>query len=185
MNSPLQFDGIAWVCVTDLGLSQIYLSQQKLDQIQKWFNPNHLENFQPLPVHDFGNNRLTLTDGHTRAFAAYIAGLDRIPVIYDLDEIITCPTGQVLYSNDIIWCERFGLHSVADLKGRILPPDLYQTLWNQRCDAGYDLLTQTLPEQRIAWEALHPGLYLYGASKDLTTLYFEDLEGNSYSYSAE
>ena len=182
MTSPLQVDGIAWIPVTDLGISQIYLSQQKLDNIQTWFTPNNLDNFQPLPVHDFGNGRLTLTDGHSRAFSAYAAGLQTVPVVYDLDEIITNSTGQLLYRNDIFWCDRFGLHSVADLRDRILPPDLYQALWNRRCDAGYHLLTQTTPEQRLSWASLHSNLYLYGASEDLSILYFEDAEGNSIAY---
>lgn len=182
MKSPLKFDGIAWVKVSSLGISQIYLSQQKLDNITKWFDPNNLGNFQPLPVHDFGNRRLTLTDGHSRAFSAYAAGLQSVPVVYDLDEIITNPTGQLLYRNDIVWCDRFGLHTVANLHDRILSPDLYQALWNRRCDIGYNLLMQTTPEQRQSWESLHSGLYLYGASEDLSILYFEDAEGNSIAY---
>lgn len=185
MKSPLQFDGIVWIPITDLGISQIYLSQLKLDSIQKWFDPNNLDNFHPLPVHDFGNGRLTLTDGHSRAFSAYAAGLDAVPVSYDLDDIVTNPTGQMLYRNDIVWCDRFGLFSAADLTGRILPPDQYQRLWNERCDAAYDLLTQTTPEQRRIWEARHGALFLYGASEDLSTLYFEDSQGHSFSFPAE
>lgn len=185
MINALQFDGIAWLNIADLGISQIYLSQEKLDNIQKWFDPNDLSNFQPLLVHDFGNGRLTLTDGHSRAFSAYTAGLSRIPVIYDLDDIITNPIGQKLYRNDIVWCDRFRLHSVADLKDRILPPDQYQKLWNERCDAGYNLLTQATPEQLMLWEARHCNLYLYGASENLSTLYFEDCDGNPFPLPAE
>lgn len=182
MMNTSQFDGIIWVDITELGISQLYLSHDKLNKIQKWFDPNNLSNFQPLPVHDFGNGRLTLTDGHSRAFSAYAAGLKRIPVVYDTDDIITCNTGQILYRNDIIWCERFGLHSVADLGCRILPADQYELLWHQRCDAGYVLLTQTTPEQRQSWESLRSDLYLYGANEDLSILYFEDAVGNSIAY---
>lgn len=185
MNSTLQFDGITWIDILDLGISQLYLSRQKLDAIQQWFDPHDLANFQPLPVHDFGSGRLTLTDGHSRAFTAHAAGLKRIPVIYDLDDIITCPAGQMLYRNDIVWCDRFGLHTVADLADRILSPDLYRILWNQRCDAGFNLLTKAPLEQQGLWSTRHSGLYLYGANEDLSILFFEDSEGKQYRFPAE
>lgn len=182
MKSSLQFNNITWVDVRELGISQLYLSQRKLNDIQKWFDPTNLINFQPLPVHDFGNGRLTLTDGHSRAFTAYKAGMKKIPIIYDWDEIVTAPTGQMLYKNDIVWCERFGLRSVCDLKNRIVSNEMYQKVWNDRCDAGFNLLTKTTERQRIEWETQHKDLFLYGASNDLTMLYFEDIHGNFFSF---
>ncbi len=37
--------------------------------------------------------------------------------------------------------------------------------------------------QREAWQNLHENLFLYGASENLSTLYYEDIGGNAYSFS--
>jgi hypothetical protein len=108
--------------VLELGLSQIYLSRAKLNGVLAWFCPERAGEIAPLPVRDFGDGRYTLTDGHTRAYAAYLAGVRRIPVCYDDDEIVSCAEGQKLYRSDIEWCARFGLRSVADFERRILSP---------------------------------------------------------------
>ena len=78
------FSNIRYVSITELGLSQIYLNKQKLLTIEKWFDPNDLSNFKPLPVHDFGNKKLTLTDGHSRAFVANKHGVDKITKDYTI-----------------------------------------------------------------------------------------------------
>lgn len=176
------FRGVKCISIHTLGLSQIYLNEDKLIRIQGWFNPKDLTNFKPLPVHDFGNERLTLTDGHSRAFAAYKAGLHEIPVVYDTDEIITSKTGQMLYKNDIAWCERFHLKNISDLASRIVSNEEYEKLWVRRCDHAYNLLTKTDEAQRAIWQQHHHGLYLYGASDDLKTLFFEDGDGRSFEF---
>ncbi len=178
----MQFTGICWVALESLGLSQIYISKTKLRQVETWLNPQDLSNLSPLPVHDFGNGRLTLTDGHTRAFALWRAGVKTVPVAYDLDDMITCALGQLLYKNDIVWCERFGLTSIADLQNRVVCEADYAKLWNERCDVAYELLTQTTPAQREIWQAQHKGLFLYGISQDLHTLFFEDATGHGFPF---
>jgi len=178
------FNGVKCFPINELGLSQIYLNKDKLLNIEKWFNPNDLSNFPPLPVYDFGNGRLTLTDGHSRAFIAYKYGLDKIPVVYDTDDIITSETGQTLYKNDIIWCERYGLNHICDLESRIISNDEYQRLWIGRCNKAYNLLTQTTEPQRLDLNLLHPELFLYGANEKLDIFFFEDEKGNLYDFSA-
>ena len=96
------FQGVQWVVPTDLEISQLYLNKSKLENIKKWFDPNSMDLCQPLPVHDFGDNRLTLTDGHSRAFIAYQYKA-KVPIVYDTDDIVTCDEGQLLYKNDIVW----------------------------------------------------------------------------------
>ena len=176
------FSGIRSVPIADLRLSQIYLNESKLNNIKTWFNANDLTSFQPLPVHDFGNGKLTLTDGHSRAFIAYKAGLSEIPAVYDTDDIVTSPTGQMLYKNDMIWCDRFRLKSIRDLESRIVSNEAYEVLWISRCDKAYNLLTKTDEAQRANWQRLHHGLYLYGTSDDLKTLFFEDGDGRSFEF---
>lgn len=81
----------------------------------------------PVPVHDFGNGKYTLTDGHSRVYVAYEHGLTHVPIAYDKDEIMR----------------------------------------------SHNLLSQTSERERILIQEKEPGLFLYGASEDLKTLYFE------------
>lgn len=62
----MEFYGIKLININMLGLSQIYLSSDKIASVAEWFNPQCMDNFQPLSVHDFGNNTYTITNGHTR-----------------------------------------------------------------------------------------------------------------------
>ena len=171
------FAGVKLFPVIDLGVSQIYLNEAKLVNIRKWLNPTDLSGFVPLTVHDFGNGKLTLTDGHSRAFLAYVLGIQQVPVVYDTDEMVTSYTGRLLYENDIAWCERFRIYSVRDLKDRIVSDAEYKDLWIGRCDKAYNLLTQTTAVQRQKLQLLCPALHLYGANEDMTLLFFENDEG--------
>ena len=119
------FEGIRWIAPTELGVSQLYLNEAKLKSIEKWFDPNRMDKWEPLPVYDFGNSKLTLTDGHSRAFVAYQHQV-KVPIVCDTDEIVTNHTGQLLYKNDIIWCLRFGIRTIADLGNRIISAESYQ-----------------------------------------------------------
>lgn len=49
-----EFEGINKFPLLELGLSQIYLNEAKLEAIETWFDPNNLSNMEPLTVHDFG-----------------------------------------------------------------------------------------------------------------------------------
>lgn len=117
MTNKNQFEGIQYVKVVDLGLSQIYLSE----------------------------------------------------------------LGQLLYKHDLVWCERFGLRDVRDLENRILSSGDYQHLWLDRCEKAYHLLSQTNEARRESLAKLCPALFLYGASRDLSILYFEDEQEQTYT----
>ena len=176
------FQGVKNIRIVELGLSQLYLNADKLSNISKWFKQHDLSDFEPLPVHNFGNGRLTLTDGHSRAFIAYMAGLEEIPVIYDTDEMVTSKIGQLFYKNDIIWCDRFNLRNICDLECRIVSNEDYKKLWIARCDRSHNLLTQTNELERHNLSLLHSNLFLYGASEDLKILYFENSKGDCFEY---
>lgn len=117
MGTLLQ--GVQWIAPTDLGISQLYLNKSKLCNIQKWFDPNNMNLCQPIPVYDFGDGRLTLTDGHSRTFITY-QHIAKVPNIYDMDDIATWEEGQLLYKNDIVWCRRFNLQTVAALENCVV-----------------------------------------------------------------
>ena len=70
----------------DLQPSQFYISQAKLSNIQAWFRKDDLSNFEPLPVKVLDGIPI-LTDGHTRAVAAILAGLESVPLVYEEDEL--------------------------------------------------------------------------------------------------
>ena len=178
----MEFTGTIWLPFPQLGISQLYLDEAKLEAVKGWFRPSRIGELAPLPVHDFGSGRYTLTDGHTRAFAAVQAGLTHIPVRYDADELVAGETGRRLYAADIAWCDRFRLKHVGDLSGRILPHSQYQKRWIGRCDRSDQLLSQTSEDERSMMQRKAPGLYLYGANADLTVLYFENAAGDLFVY---
>ncbi len=176
------FQGIKSINIDMLGLSQIYLCSDKIASVTEWFNPQYMDNFQPLPVHDFGNNTYTLTDGHTRAYVAYKNGVSFLPVFYDNDDIVTNQVGQMLYNADIDWCKRFKLSHIKQLEHRIINKNAYQKLWIERCDRSYNLITETSHNERIQLQNLAPNLFLYGASEDMSTLFFENEAGQLFIY---
>lgn len=121
--------------ILDIGLSQLYLSQSKIEAIEKWFTPD-LSNFDPLPVHDFNEDELlTLTDGHTRLFVAWKNGLEYVPVYMDNCEIVTNPSGQKLYTKCINLCKENGAYNVSCLRNRILEHNEYKPKWIDFCES--------------------------------------------------
>ncbi len=158
-----------------LGISQIYLNKRKVDEVNKWMDVSKMDRYPPLPVFDFGDGRFTLIDGHSRAYAAFKKGQKEILVIVDTDEIVTSETGQLLYRNDLIWCDRFHLKSIEDLENRIITDSQYQFLWVQRCDRMYNLVTHNRADLPIL-----DNLYLYGMEADESILYYEDKKGSLY-----
>ncbi|WP_136686601.1 histone acetyltransferase [Halorhabdus amylolytica] len=117
------------VPVAELRPSQCYLNAPKVaavvDRIEgAVFDPG------PLPVYEFDGQRY-LTDGHTRAFVAYLTGCDRIAV-YE-DEQVAAEYDLSVYRACIQWCEREGIEGVPDLAGRVVGPATFQTEWIDRC----------------------------------------------------
>lgn len=178
----MEFQGIRLINIDLLGLSQIYLNSNKIASVEEWFNPQCMDNFQPLPVHDFGNKTYTLTDGHTRAYVAFKNGVSLLPVFYDKDDIVANQVGQMLYNADIDWCKRFKLFHIKQLEHRIINESTYQKLWIERCDRSYNLLTKTSHNERMQLQNLVPDLFLYGASEDISTLFFENEAGELFIY---
>ena len=107
--------------------SQLYISKDKLSAVQAttdFFSP---EGVQPIPLKAMGCLRV-MTDGHTRAFAAYLAGLTSVPTCDDPDDL-----DWEAYQICVDWCRAEGIHSVADLAGRVVNTEDYERLWYDRC----------------------------------------------------
>ena len=96
------------VLLVDLQPSQFYLSQEKIDNIKTWFRADDLSNFEPLPVKIL-NGKMILTDGHTRAFVAYSAGLSKVPLVWENEEL-----DWEAYQKCVDACEERGVRVVSD-----------------------------------------------------------------------
>lgn len=112
--------------------SQFYISQTKLDGVRQWFNPTDLSRFEPIPI-KLLDGVPVMTDGHTRAVAALLAGLTTVPLIPDTDEL-----DWDLYSEDVKECRRRGIRSPYDLLDRIVDSHTYHELWDKWCDELYE-----------------------------------------------
>ncbi len=136
---PLGFEGVRWVEPDRLYVSQLYVNETKLLSVQSWLTPAGRQHCEPLPVYDFGDGNLTLTDGHTRAVALLLQGM-MCSVRYDDDDIVTGPEGLKAYRTTIGWCRDAGVCTVADLCGRIVKETQYQTLWLERCRRAFSAM---------------------------------------------
>ena len=112
----------------DLQPSQFYISQAKLSNIQAWFHKDDLSNFEPLPVMVLDGIPI-LTDGHTRAVSAILAGLESVPLVYDEDEL-----DWNLYRYCVEQCKQSGIHSPYDLVDRVISAKEYEEKWIGWCD---------------------------------------------------
>ncbi len=108
--------------------SQFYISEKKLKDVHKWFDPGDLSGFEPIPVKMLDGVPV-MTDGHTRAAAAIAAGLERVPYVWDEDEL-----DWEMYRRCVMECRKQGIFSPADLAGRIVPEHEYEEKWDQWCD---------------------------------------------------
>ena len=120
----------------DLQPSQFYISQVKLSNIQAWFHKDDLSNFEPLPVKVLDGIPI-LTDGHTRAVSAILAGLESVPLVYEEDEL-----DWNLYRYCVEQCNQKGIHSPYDLVDRVISAQDYEEKWIGWCDQIHTKLQQ-------------------------------------------
>ena len=114
--------------LADVHPSQLYLSSEKLADVLAWFDFDDPE-YGPLPAFE-QEGEWYLSDGHTRGFAAYLAGeealsVERDPAVrekYDFDVYLAC----------LSWCDEQGVESVADFRGRIVEPETFKEVWIDR-----------------------------------------------------
>ena len=112
----------------DLQPSQFYISERKLASVEVWFDPADLSNFEPIPVKELDGVPV-ITDGHTRAVAALRVGVDRVPLVWDADEL-----DWRLYRACVTACRRRGILFPADLLTRIISAEEYVEKWDAWCD---------------------------------------------------
>lgn len=113
------------MAIRGLQPSQLYISRDKLLAVEAAYSADGPE--ERLPVWEW-NSMLVLTDGHTRALAAFLRGEEDLPVYEDTDEL-----DWDAYRICVGWCLEEGIGSVADLQDRVIPAGRYEELWLARC----------------------------------------------------
>ena len=124
----------SWMALGDIQPSQLWVSAEKLAQVQKRWPTIDAHTFPPLPVKRLGD-RVVMTDGHTKALAGYLSGLSQIRVYWDEDDL-----DWEAYEICVAWCQADGIRSVADLKDRVVSEADYERLWYGRCRAMHQEL---------------------------------------------
>ena len=97
------------VNIKDLHTTQLYLSEKKLEGIQRLYQSAETIQVDPISILAFGDC-LLITDGHHRAYQALLAGRDTISAEWDRDG------GYELYHLYAQVCEERKIYSVLDLK---------------------------------------------------------------------
>ncbi|MBR6428777.1 MAG: GNAT family N-acetyltransferase [Clostridia bacterium] len=114
--------------LSDLQPSQFWISEGKLEDVRAWFDPEDLSNFEPIPVKML-DGRPVMTDGHTRAAAAVMAGLESVPLCAEEDEL-----DWELYRACVEECAKRGVMSPVQLAARVIPEEEYRVKWDGWCD---------------------------------------------------
>lgn len=112
----------------DLQPSQFYISKDKIEAILKWFKPNDLSNFNPIPI-KLLNGKLVMTDGHTRAVVAIMHGLDKVPIVLESDDL-----SWDMYEKCVEECIKRDIKSPYDLLNQIVDKATYHEKWDKWCD---------------------------------------------------
>ena len=168
--------------IRELGVSQLYLNQRKLEAVREKTLEEGFAGFEPQPVYDFGDGRKVLTDGHSRAFVALQKGQKTLQVYWDNDPNTTGKLPQRMYKMFLAWCEQAGVRTLEDLQSRVLQAPNYEFFWLERCRRGYNRITPRNKGALDKARELVPDMNLYGVERNLHTFYFEDEKGKLYKY---
>lgn len=108
--------------------SQLFISSKKLSEVMKAFDPNKPESIEPIPVKKLGD-QIIFVDGHTRAFATFLHGLSQVPVYWEYEEL-----DWDAYEICVEWCKKEGIHTITDLKDRVVSHQEFEVVWYKRCE---------------------------------------------------
>lgn len=122
--------------------SQFYVSQQKLQAVEAWFDPTRLSGFEPIPI-KWLDGEMVSTDGHTRCVAALLHGMRFIPFVWEKDEL-----DWEMYRRCVAACKERNVFSAQDLLSRIISASEYELKWNQWCDIMQAQVEQERQQKR-------------------------------------
>ena len=119
---------IETLSLLDLQPSQFYISEEKLCAVRQWFNPEDLTNFNAIPVKMLDGEPV-MTDGHTRAVAALMAGIKKVPLVLETDDL-----DWEMYKACVTACRERNVRSPQDLMMRVITSEEYCEKWDAWCD---------------------------------------------------
>jgi hypothetical protein len=134
----MEHDGESYSCMplSALQPSQLFINREKLEDLQNSIDFVDSKNIPPIPIKKL-DGCWVMTDGHTRAFAAYLAQLEKVPTVLDEDEL-----DWEAYKICVDWCVEANIRTISDLAGRVIDPDAYESRWIARCKAMQNSLTE-------------------------------------------
>lgn len=115
------------MAIKSLQPSQLFISREKLTKVQSMYDCTTPMGISPIPIKKL-DGLWVMTDGHTRALAAHLAGLLEVPTFPDPDDL-----DWEAYRICVGWCHAVKIFSVADLVDRVVTPEDYERLWYDRC----------------------------------------------------
>jgi len=124
--------------------SQLYISSEKLREVMKTFDSDKPESMESIPIKRLGNE-IVFVDGHTRAFAAFLHSFSEVPVYWEDEEL-----DWDAYEICVGWCKKDGIHTIADLKNRVMSQKDYEILWYRRCEK----MQQDLAKRKLEKECV-------------------------------
>jgi hypothetical protein len=107
--------------------SKLYINSERLSEVMTALARLKPDLIRPIPVKKLGD-KIIFTDGHTLALAAFLHGASEVRVYWEKDEL-----DWDAYEICADWCRKEGVHTIADLKNRVVPPQQYESLWINRC----------------------------------------------------
>ncbi|MHA2032864.1 MAG: hypothetical protein ACW99Q_26140 [Candidatus Kariarchaeaceae archaeon] len=107
--------------------SQLYINHDKLVVTERFIFDHGIENLEPIPIKKL-DDRLIMTDGHTKALALYKCGYDTVRVWWE-DEQLDWDE----YRECLKWCDEENIHTIANLSDRVISNKEYETQWLERC----------------------------------------------------
>ncbi len=120
--------------------SQLYISRPRLDTLLKRIKTGNTSSIEPIPIKEL-DGELVSTDGHTRGVAWHLCGYAEVEVEWEDLEM-----DWEAYTICVQWCKDEGIHSIIDLKYRIINSHDYQKLWLDRCR----IMQEELEEKRAS-----------------------------------
>ncbi len=108
--------------ISRLQPSQLYIHEDKLRLVREAGRP-----LDPIPIKQLGP-WLVMTDGHTRAFAAWSGGQETAAVVWDEDDL-----DWEAYEICVRWCHEENIRTIRDLHDRVVDAETYRRLWLDRC----------------------------------------------------
>jgi hypothetical protein len=108
--------------------SQLFINSEKLANVLKDYDRLKPDSLAPVPVKNL-EGRIIVTDGHTRALAAFLRGFSEVRVYWDEEDL-----DWEAYGICVGWCRSEGVLRIADLKDRVVSPEEFEVLWIKRCE---------------------------------------------------